>query len=48
MFTGSSVSATSCSKTASVAVDLPHDNGSWTSDIASNHWGMWEGKLYSG
>ena len=48
MFTGSSLSATSCSKTAAVAVDFPHDNGSWTSDIASNRWGMREGKLYGG
>ena len=48
MFTGSSLSATSCSKTTAVAVDFPHGNGSWTSDITSNHRGMWEGKLYDG
>ena len=48
MFTGSSRSATSCSKTAVVAVDLPHDNGSWTSDIASNCRGMQGSKLYGG
>ena len=48
MFIGSSLSATSCSKTTVVAVDLPHDNGSWTSDIASKCWGMREGKLYGG
>ena len=48
MFIGSSLSATSYSKTASVAVDCPHDNGSWTSEIASNRWGMREGKLYDG
>jgi hypothetical protein len=48
MFTGSSLSATSCSKTAAVAVDLPHDNGSWTSDIALNRRGMQGSKLYGG
>ena len=37
MFISSSLSATSCSKTAVVAVDFPHDNSTWTSDIASNH-----------
>ena len=47
MFTGSSLSATSCSNTAAAAVDFPHDNGSWTSNIASNCRGMWESKLYS-
>ena len=48
MFTGSSLSSTSCSKTASVVVDLPHDNGSWTSDIALNRQGMQGSKLYDG
>ena len=45
LFTGSSLSATGCSKTAAVAVDLPHGNGSWTSDIASNRRGMRGSKL---
>ena len=48
MFTGSSLSATSCSKTAAVAVDLPQDNGSWTSDIAPNCQGTQGSKLYDG
>ena len=41
-------SVTNYCRTATVAVDFPHDNGSWTSDIASNRWGVREGKLYGG
>ena len=44
-FSGSSRSATNCSRTAMVAEDFPHGNGSWTSDISSSHGGMWECKL---
>ena len=48
MFTGRSLSATSCSNNAAVAVDFSHGNGSWTSDIASNRMGMRGSKLYDG
>ena len=40
-YTGSSRSATNCSRTATVAEDLPHGKGSWTSAISSNREGMW-------
>ena len=48
MFAGSSLSAISYSKTAAVAVDFPHDNGSWMSDIASNRRGMRGSKFDDG
>jgi hypothetical protein len=47
-FIGSSLSFTSCSKTATVAEDFPHGNGSWTSDISSSCGGMWGRKLRDG
>ena len=48
LFIRSSLSATSCSKTATVAEDFPHGNGTWTSDIASNRRGMRGSKPYDG
>src|SRR6185437_14040124 len=39
VFTGNSRSATNCSRTATVAEDLPHGKGSWTSDISSSRGG---------
>ena len=47
-FSGSSLSSASRSKTASVAEDLPHGNGSWTSAIASDKGGTRGGKLCGG
>ena len=41
-FSGNIRSATNCSRTATVAEDLPHGNGSWTSDISPSRGGMWE------
>ena len=41
-FSGNSRSATNCSRTATVAEDIPHGKGSWTSDISSSRGGMWE------
>src|SRR6185312_1308630 len=35
-FRGSSRSATSCSRTATVAEDFPHGKGSWMSDISKS------------
>ena len=39
---GSSRSATNCSRTATVAEDFPHGNGSWMSDISSSQVGTGE------
>jgi len=44
-FIGSSRSATSCSRTASVAEDFHHGTGSQISDMALNYREVWEDKL---
>ena len=42
---GSSRSATSCSRTATVAEDFPHGKGSWMSDMSSIRGRIWERRL---
>ena len=47
-FRGSSRSATSCSRTATVAEDFPYGKGSWMSDISESRGGMGKGRLRDG